>query len=86
MASRSFNRAFRSPLTRHLATTSAPRRTLLSSLGHIRTGVIAPSNSVIGCSLQISRGLKTIDFAGHKETVYGTDDAFEEFLWLMLTM
>lgn len=74
MASRSFSRAIRSPLTRQFAKTTVPRPTFLSSVGNVRGGAISLRNPAIGCPLQISRGLKTIDFAGHKETVYGGND------------
>lgn len=76
MASRSFSRALRSPLTRQFAKTTVPRQTLLSCVGNVRVGAISFRNPAIGCPLQISRGLKTIDFAGHKETVYGGNDAY----------
>lgn len=80
MASRSFSRAIRSPLMRQFANTTALRRNFLSSVGNVRVGAISLRNQAIGCPLQISRGLKTIDFAGHKETVYGGNDACgEEF-------
>ncbi|MCJ1424348.1 Bifunctional acetohydroxyacid reductoisomerase [Sticta canariensis] len=74
MALRSINRALKSPISRQIALTSAPRRTFLSSLRNVRPMPVAPKKSIIGISLQVSRGLKTIDFAGHKEAVYERED------------
>lgn len=71
MASRSFSRALRSPLTRQLAAPAAQRRTLISASRLARTGVATPLKPTVTGSLQHSRGLKQIDFAGTKETVYG---------------
>lgn len=74
MASRSFSRALKSPISRQITLTSGPRRTFLSSLRNARGTPFAPTKAIIGGSLQISRGLKTIDFAGHKEAVYERED------------
>ena len=71
MASRSFSRALRSPLTRQLAAPAAQRRTLISASRTARTGLATALKPSVAGSLQHSRGLKQIDFAGTKETVYG---------------
>lgn len=71
MASRCFNRASRAPLMRQFALPSTQRRTLFTSLGNAGRGTFVPPKAAINPALQISRGMKTIDFAGHKETVYG---------------
>lgn len=71
MASRSFTRALRSPLTRHLPAPAAQRRTLISASRLARTGVATPLKPIVTGPLQHCRGLKQIDFAGTKETVYG---------------
>jgi hypothetical protein len=64
MASRNFSRALRSPLTKQL---SAPaRRTFVSALN----ASARPSARVVASAQQV-RGVKTIDFAGTKEVVYG---------------
>ena len=71
MASRILNRSHKSLIARQIALSSAPRQRFVLSLGSLRFGACAPTKPIIGGSLQFSRGVKTIDFAGHKETVYG---------------
>jgi len=71
MASRSFSRAFRSPITRQLTAPSSQRRTFLAASKHARASIAAPLKSTASLSSQQARGIKTIDFAGTKETVYG---------------
>jgi hypothetical protein len=66
MASRTFSRALRSPLARQL---SAPaRRTFVSAIN----ASARPTARAVVASTQQVRGVKTIDFAGTKEDVYGT--------------
>ena len=74
MASRSFNRALRAPLARQFSLPSTQRRTLLTALGNTRKAAFISPKTAVALSLQSSRGMKTIDFAGHKETVYGIVD------------
>jgi hypothetical protein len=63
MASRTFSRALRSPLAKQL---SAPaRRTFVSALK------ARPTAARTVAAAQQVRGVKTIDFAGTKEQVYG---------------
>jgi ketol-acid reductoisomerase len=69
MASRSFTRALRSPITRQLTANVAPRRTFVSALGGARA--IVPVSKTLAGPAQQTRGIKQMDFAGHKETVYG---------------
>lgn len=72
MASRSFNRALRTPLGRQLFSPAVQRRTFVSALGGVRAGVAATVKGVVaGPVVQQVRGVKTIDFAGSKETVFG---------------
>ncbi len=72
MASRSFSRALRSPLARGLPTPAVQRRTFVSVL-KARPAVSALARASIAIPLgQQVRGIKSIDFAGTKETVYGT--------------
>jgi ketol-acid reductoisomerase len=69
MASRPVSRALRQT-ARQLAATPAQKRTFVSALsaGAKKT---AP-RAAITSQFQQTRGVKTIDFAGTKETVYGT--------------
>lgn len=71
MASRSFSRALRSSLTRQLTSPAIQRRTLISASKYARTGLTVPLKPALGATLQQTRGVKTIDFAGTKEVVYG---------------
>jgi ketol-acid reductoisomerase len=65
MSSRTFSRALRSPLAKQL---SAPaRRTFVSALNASARPTAARA---VAASQQV-RGVKTIDFAGTKEDVYG---------------
>lgn len=67
MASRTFSRALRSPLAKQL---SAPaRRTFVSALNASARPAVARAAG--GYGGQQVRGVKTIDFAGVKEDVYG---------------
>ncbi len=71
MASRSFTRALRTPLTRQLTSPAVQRRTFVSALCGVRVGLTATLKSAVAGPAQQIRGVKTIDFAGSKETVYG---------------
>ena len=72
MASRSFSKALRTPLTRQLVSPAIQSRTFASAVLAAKAGVAhAPKASAYG-SIQQIRGVKTIDFAGHKEQVFGT--------------
>jgi ketol-acid reductoisomerase len=65
MASRTFSRALRSPLAKQL---SAPaRRTFVSALN----ASARPNAARAAIASTQVRGVKTIDFAGVKEDVYG---------------
>ncbi|MCJ1453002.1 Bifunctional acetohydroxyacid reductoisomerase [Mycoblastus sanguinarius] len=74
MASRSFGRTLRTPLSRQLISPAAQRRTFISASKYARPGRAAPLQRSFGASIQNCRGLKTIDFAGTKETVYERED------------
>jgi len=74
MASRSFTRALRTPLGRQLTSPAVQRRTFVSALGGVRVGVAATVKSAVAGPVQQVRGVKTIDFAGSKETVFGCAD------------
>ena len=71
MASRSFSRALRSSLTHQLTSPAAQRRTLILASKYARTGLAAPLKPASVATFQQTRGVKTIDFAGVKEVVYG---------------
>lgn len=71
MASRSFSRALRSPLSRQLISPAVQRQTFISASQYARVTLAAQLKPTVGTTIQQSRGLKTIDFAGTKETVYG---------------
>lgn len=71
MALPNFSRTLRTPLPRLFTRPFSQRRTLISAGGYVRARAIAPRKPLGGSSLLFSRGMKTIDFAGHKETVYG---------------
>lgn len=69
MAARTFSRALRSPLAKQL---SAPaRRTFVSALN---ASARPTARAVVGSAQQV-RGVKTIDFAGTEEVVYGELDS-----------
>lgn len=69
MTSRSFT--LRMPLHRLFTRPLSQRRTLISAGGYVKAHGIVPRKPLGSSSLLFSRGMKTIDFAGHKETVYG---------------
>jgi ketol-acid reductoisomerase len=65
MASRAFSRALRSPLAKQLV--APTRRTFVSAIN----ASTRPTTRAVVASAQQVRGVKTIDFAGTKEEVYG---------------
>jgi ketol-acid reductoisomerase len=71
MASRSFSKALRAPLARQLVTPAVQQRTFASARMLVRATAVAKPVAVAGPAQQQVRGVKTIDFAGHKEDVYG---------------
>ncbi|MDA4133731.1 MAG: hypothetical protein OK454_11510, partial [Thaumarchaeota archaeon] len=68
-AARGFSKALRAPVARQL-TSAAQRRTFVSALAAARATAV--SSRPAAPARQQVRGVKTIDFAGHKEDVYGT--------------
>jgi ketol-acid reductoisomerase len=70
MASRPAARALRQS-ARQLAAAPAQKRTFVSAINAARSGVTAAPKAVVSTKFQQTRGIKTIDFAGTKETVYG---------------
>ena len=70
MASRSFSKALRSPMARQLASPAVQRRTFVAAAGLVRASAVARAATAAPAQQQV-RGVKTIDFAGSKEDVYG---------------
>lgn len=70
MASRSASRALRAS-AKQLATPAVQRRTFVSALNAARAGVTAAPRAAVTAPFVQKRGVKTVDFAGTKETVYG---------------
>lgn len=76
MASRSFSKALR-PLARQLASSSpaVQQRTFVAAAGAVRATAVAARVAGAGAAAparqQQTRGVKTMDFAGSKEEVYG---------------
>lgn len=74
MASRICSRSLRVPLARQFASPAYQRRTFVLALGGLKAGIVAPTRPIVGAALKQTRGVKTIDFAGHKEKVYGSSE------------
>jgi ketol-acid reductoisomerase len=71
MASRSFSKALR-PLARQLATPAVQQRTFMAAAGAVRASAVAARvAAAVPAQQQQVRGVKTMDFAGSKEDVYG---------------
>jgi ketol-acid reductoisomerase len=73
MASRPAARALRQSV-RQLASPAVQRRTFVSAVGAARAGIAAAPKAAVTSQFQQTRGVKTIDFAGTKETVYERED------------
>lgn len=78
MASRPAARVLRQS-ARQIAAPAVQRRTFVSALQAARAGATAAPKAAVTTSFQQVRGKKTIDFAGHKETVYG---AYIDWTWM----
>lgn len=70
MASRTFSKSIRSPLARQLASGHIQQRTFIAARQLVRAAVARPA-AIAGPAQQQVRGVKTIDFAGTTEDVYG---------------
>ena len=70
MAARPASRALRQSV-RQLAAPAVQRRTFVSALNAARAGVAVAPKAAVTSQFQQVRGLKTVDFAGTKEQVYG---------------
>lgn len=71
MATRTFYRALRVPVTRQLVSSTVQRRTITALASKLQIVNPSVSKRPVNVSLQQNRGVKTIDFAGQKETVFG---------------
>ena len=71
MASRGFTKALRAASRQKLPSQQIQRRTLTSFLGARPAIAATPRAAFAGPIQQQVRGVKTIDFAGHKEQVFG---------------
>ncbi len=74
MASRAATKALRTSTAKQLILPVVQRRTLTNALNVARPLTAAAPRAAFARAVHQKRGMKTIDFAGHKETVYG---AFE---------
>jgi hypothetical protein len=71
MASRTASRALRSSI-QQLAKPAVQRRSFVAAASAVRAGANAAPKAAMSAGVQQQkRGMKTIDFAGVKETVYG---------------
>lgn len=69
MASRQAPRALRNAARQLAATAPAQKRSFVSAVNAAKR---AAPKAAVSAQFQQTRGLKTVDFAGHKETVYGS--------------
>ena len=76
MASRAVANALRTSTAKQLILPVVQRRTLATALNVARPLTAAAPRAAFARAVYQTRGMKTIDFAGHKETVYG---AFETY-------
>lgn len=71
MAARGFSKAVRSQLARQLASPATQRRSFVAAANLVRATAVQARPAVAGVAQQQVRGVKTIDFAGTPEEVYG---------------
>jgi ketol-acid reductoisomerase len=72
MASRPASRALRQTARQFASAPAVQKRTFVSALNAVRVGATAAPKAAVGSQFQQVRGVKTIDFAGTKEDVYGS--------------
>lgn len=70
MASRSFSKTLRGSMARQLVAPAVQQRTFVAAARTVARAGVAARPAVTGIQQQ-ARGMKTMDFAGHKEDVYG---------------
>lgn len=71
MASKNFSKALRGPLSRQLASPAVQRRTFVSAINAAARPAAVAATRAARPAQQQTRGVKTIDFAGSKEEVWG---------------
>ena len=69
MASKNLSRALRAASRQKLTAPAIPKRSFVTSLP--TRPAVAAAARVAAAPLQQTRGVKTVDFAGHKEKVFG---------------
>ena len=70
MASRTATRALRSSLRQAVKAPAVQQRTFVSAINAASRPALAQAPKAANAFVQ-QRGVKTVDFAGHKEDVYG---------------
>lgn len=70
MASRAFSKTLR-PVARQMVAPVQQRAAYSVARSALRAAATAAPRAVAGFQKQQTRGVKTIDFAGHPEDVYG---------------
>ena len=73
MASKTFARTLRTASKQKLSTQPLQKRTFTSALA-TRPAAVAAVRTAFAGPAQQTRGVKTIDFAGHKEQVFERED------------
>ena len=73
MASKTITRALRAPIARQVVSPAVQKRALTTALLGARPTSATATKAIAGQFTQ-NRGVKTIDFAGHKEVVYERSD------------
>lgn len=73
MASKNFARALRATSARQFVAPAVQKRALSTALKGARPSTLSATKTIAGGYGQ-TRGVKTIDFAGHKEKVYERSD------------
>lgn len=73
MASRSASRTLRSSLSKQLPAAPTQRRSIVPAVNAARIATTHVARPAFALQTQQWRGMKTIDFAGTKETVYGSN-------------
>lgn len=85
MASRTFTKTLRAPLARQLASPAIQQRAAYSVARTATRAAIAAARPAVAQCQQV-RGVKTMDFAGSKETVYERADWPQEKLLVSFTL
>jgi len=86
MASRTASRALRSSLRQAAKAPAVQQRTFVSAVNAASRPALAQAPKAATQFIQ-QRGVKTIDFAGHKEDVYGMHsyrNSTEKIQWLTI--